>query len=171
MSAQLINPDYHIDQDAIVSQCHIDLPLDESADQIHTQYVKTCTKHFKLMMLSSEYLRYPDYFKKPFEHLFTVPDEENPEGIFDLDSAFDILDQMLSEHIHRSGATLQIIGSALQDSYVFFEEILEIAVTSNLFPAKRFIVESNDYGGSSDDQWVTIYECQDGIMKSVYCSG
>jgi len=170
MITQTIDLDYCIDEDTIVDRCLIDLPSDHDAQQIHCQYIKTCRDYFRAMMLSGDYPDYPAYFKEPFEPLFSPPDEQNPEGVFDLDRAFDILNQMLDEHVHCFSDSIQLIGSALQDSYNFFEELLSIAVTSNLFPVKQFVVESNDYEASGN-HWVTIYECHDGKVKSVYCSG
>jgi hypothetical protein len=169
MTSQTIDQDYFIDSDTIVDQCSITLPSGEDVDRIRVDYMKTCRTYFKKELVSCDYPDYPDYFRDPFKHLYYVQEEGDKEGIFDLDSAFDILDQMLDEHIYTEGDTVSIVGSALQDSYNFFEKLLEIAVTSGLFPVKQFIVSSNDYEGS--DHWVTIYECQEGEIKSVYCNG
>ena len=169
MIFQTTDQDYSIDSSTIVDQCLITLPSVADSRRIHLAYMNACSAYFKKKLLSCDYPDYPDYFKKPFEHLYYVPEENDSEGIFDLDSAFETLDQMLDANIYTERDTVSIIGSALQDSYNFFEVLLEIAVTSDLFPVKQFIVSSNDYEGS--DHWVTIYECYEGKIKPVYCDG
>lgn len=168
MTAQTSDHEYLLDENTIVDKCFIPLEGD-STEKIQRNYLQTCKEYFKKKMILSDYLDYPDYFKKPCQHLYSAPQEGEDEGVFDLDGAFEVLDQMLDAHIQSDSRGISIIGSALQYSYKFFERILEIAVTSHLFSVKQFVVESNEYEGYED--WTTIYECQDGKMVSVYCSG
>jgi hypothetical protein len=165
--------EYAIDECTIVDRCLINVPK-EDADRMHKDYLGACRKHFKKVMLSSDYPEYPEYFKEPFARLYTPSEnqDQDAESIFDFDGALEILEQMLDAHVSNNWHDeITIIGSASQFSYRFFEELLTIAATSSIFPVKQFAVESNDYGGSPDDHWVTIYECRGGEMQSVYCNG
>ena len=169
MIYKMTHQEYSIECDTIVDQCIIALPSGTDSSNVHLEYMNTCRVYFKKKLLSCNYPDYPDYFKEPFRHLYSAPEEGDSESNFDHDGACRILEEMLVAHIHASQDTISIVGSALQFSYNFFEELLNLAVTSKLFPVKQFIVESNDYEGS--DHWVTIYECQEGKIKSVYCNG
>jgi len=169
MISQTTDQEYSIEYETIVDQCRIALPSGTDSSKIHLEYMNACSAYFKKKLLSSNYPDYPDYFKEPFRHLYSAPHEGDSEGFFDHDGAFMTLEEMLVAHILVSQDTISIVGSALQFSYNFFEELLDLAVTSKLFPVKQFIVESNDYEGS--DHWVTIYECHEGKIKSIYCNG
>jgi hypothetical protein len=165
--------EYSIDDCTVVDRCLISVPK-EDADRMHKDYLDACRKHFKKIMLSSDYPQYPEYLKESFARLYTPSEsqDQDAEGIFDFDGALEILEQMLEAHVSNNWHDeITIIGSASQSSYIFFEELLTVAVTSSIFPVKQFTVESNDFGGSSDDHWVTIYECRGGEMRSIHCNG
>jgi hypothetical protein len=168
MTATISDLDYFFNDHAIVEQCVINLPENTNAQLIHTQYINACRSYFKAKMLSCDYHDYPTYLKIPFKHLHTEFSDDSSEDVFDFDSALEILDQMLEAHITSNGDSFTLVGSAIDDSYNFFEEILDIAVTSGLFPVKQFVVQGSDYEG--DEYWVTIFECHDGKMQSVYCT-
>jgi hypothetical protein len=168
MTTSILEQDYIFDLDTIIEECVIPLPDDANSSVIHAQYFNACRSYFKAEMLSCDYPDYPCYFKEPFKHLYAEPSDDLSKGIFDFDGALEILEQMLEAHISADSDSFTLEGSAIDDSHIFFDKILEIAVTSGIFPVKQFVVQGSEYEG--DEHWVTIYECHDGKMKSVYCS-
>jgi hypothetical protein len=168
MTTLIPEQNYFFDFDTVIEECVIYLPDDANAPLIHAQFLDACRSYFKAEILSRDYADYPCYFKEPFKHLCAEPADDLSKGIFDFDGALVILEQMLEAHISADSDSFTLEGSAINDSHIFFDKILEIAVTSGIFPEKQFVVQGNEYEG--DEHWVTIYECHDGKMKSVYCT-